>query len=361
MLAWRLLLLRSWFLQPPPAPVPASVLLSAPTPRPVGVALRVASMPRPQRHTGPPIFCPLCHTATSITDETCASCGLFFRSRIPPALLDLRRYRSLRPLGDGGMSSVYLARDLLEGRLCVLKTLASVDGAGQSGWRVAAQACLEREARVLARLDHPRIVRQQAYEPDAALPYLVFDYVAGPTLDQRLSRVDQHGNSIFGQALPPEEALRYAASVVELLVYLAGLPQPVLHLDIKPANLILPPEHREPVLVDFGSARSLATQSVPGARITAGLDNFGTPGYAAPEQYRGRPTLASDIYGLGATLYHLVTDDAPTLQPMQFSALNRLPADITVLLRAMLAPEPAARPAAATLRAELVLLAARYG
>lgn len=357
----QLLMLRNWFLQPLPSAVPTSKSAAMPAARPVGVALRVAHVPTPVRHAGPPIFCPLCHATTSLTDEACPSCGLFFRSRIPPALFNLRRYRPLRPLGDGGMSSVYLARDLAEGKLRVLKTLASVDGGGQPGWRAAAQACLEREAQLLARLEHARIVRQVAYEPDGALPYLVLDYVAGPTLEQRLSRIDQHGNPVAGRALPPGEALRYAASVAELLVYLSSLSQPVLHLDIKPANLIVPPAQREPVLVDFGSARSLTTKHEPGARITASLDNFGTPGYAAPEQYRGQPTLSSDIYGLGATLYHLLTDDDPSAQPLQFPALAKLPPDIAALLRAMLAPEPAARPAAAELRAELPGLARKYG
>lgn len=357
----QLLTLRSWFLQSPPTPVPASAPSAVPTAGPVGVALRVAPVPTPQHHTGPPIFCSLCHAATSLTDEACPSCGLFFRSRIPPALRNLRRYRPLRPLGDGGMSSVYLARDLGEGRLRVLKTPASVDGVGQPGWQAAAQACLDREAKVLSCLDHPHIVRKVAYEPDGAPPYLVLDYVPGPTLEQYLSRFDQHGNRVAGQVLSSGAALRYAAGVAELLVYLANLSQPVLHLDIKPANLIVPPEHRQPVLVDFGSARSLLAPGMPGTPITVSLDNFGTPGYAAPEQYRGRPTLASDIYGLGATLYHLLTDDDPTVQPLKFSALDNLPPDVAALLRAMLAPEPAARPAATDLQAELELLAGRYG
>jgi hypothetical protein len=102
----------------------------------------------------------------------------------------------------------------------VLKTPASVDAAGQPDWRAAAQACLERETQVPARLDHPRIVRQVAYEPHGALPYLVLDYLAGPTLEQRLSRVDQHSKPVAGRALLSGEALRYAASVAELLVYL---------------------------------------------------------------------------------------------------------------------------------------------
>lgn len=356
----QLLMFRQWFLQPAPVP-PASPVAVVAQAAPASAIPRVAPGPVLVRHTGQPIFCPLCQTATALYDEACPACGLLFRSRIPSALMKLQQYRPFRPLGDGGMSSVYLARDLVEGKLRVLKTLVSVDDQGKQVWQAVARACLEREAALLAGLDHPRIVRQVAYQSASKVPYLVLDYVAGPTLEQRLSRRGAHGETIAGRALAPGEALHHALSVAEVLCYLGGLPRPIQHLDIKPANLILPPGSHAPVVVDFGSARELPRIGGPGARITASLDNFGTPGYAAPEQYRGQPTLRSDVYGLAATLYHLLSDDDPTMHPLSFPALAQLPGDIAVVLRAALAHEPDERPAVATLRAELQRLATWYG
>jgi hypothetical protein len=315
---------------PPVAAQPAPPLLSVETTPPLDLARAVR--------------CSICRAPTALAAMDCPSCGLVFLSRVPAALRARPDYIVLRPLGGGGMSSVYLARGAADGRLCVLKTLASIDGPGAPGWRAEASECLGREAALLAQLDHPHVARLLDREPSDG-GFLALEYIAGATLEQRLAEA--------GVALPPEEALAYGAGVAEILCYLADLPQPVVHCDIKPANLILPPGSRAPVLVDFGGAARLQAMPQPTAR----LERYGTPGYAAPEQYQGRSSSKSDVYGLAATLYHLLTDDDPCAHPLRFPALPTLAPEIAAALAPALAADPDERPEARVLGAKLRTLA----
>lgn len=303
------------------------------------------------------ILCPVCSGATTLHDESCAGCGLVFRSRVPATLHLLEGYTVLRPLNTGGMSSVYLAHDQAGDRLCVVKTPATVDHPDplMIQWHTEATHCLRKEAELLSQIDHPNIVRVLDWISDEYGDFLVLEYIAGLTLEQRLTRPGVNGTVIPGAPLPPGEALAYAASVADILCYLGSLPSPVMHLDIKPANLIRPPDRHEPVLVDFGGAVLWRQQE-----MLLRLYNYGTPGYAAPEQYGLQSSPKSDIYGLGATLYHLLTDDDPSTHPLVFPALASLPPDIVQVLQPMLDRDPAQRPDAYQLRARLSTLAATY-
>jgi serine/threonine-protein kinase len=300
---------------------------------------------------GPPILCPVCHAPTERAAAGCDACGLLFASRIPPAVHALDGYQPLRPLGGGGMSSIYLALDPT-GELCVIKTLASVDGQPDPQWRADATRCLHQEALLLRQLDHPNIAQVRDWLSTPGGDFLILEYVPGPTLEQSLTRPDGRGGTLPGAPLPLAEVLAHGVSVAGVLEYLAALPQPLVHHDIKPANLIVRPDDGRLVLVDFGSA--LLPDADDG---TARLDSYGTPGYAAPEQYRGQSSAQSDVYGLAATLYHLLTDDDPGAHPLRFPALATLPADVADALRPALAPDPAARPTAARLRVALAELA----
>jgi serine/threonine-protein kinase len=297
----------------------------------------------------------VCHTPTARAAEDCPSCGLLFRSRVPPALRSLPDYHVLRPLGAGGMSSIYLAYEPGQERLCVLKTLASVDEQSDPAWHAEAARCLRQEYELLRQLDHPNIARVLGWRSTAAGDFLVLEYVPGLTLEQRLSRPDGSGGTLPGKPQPVKEVLAYGRIIAKVLDYLARLPQPVLHHDIKPGNLIVRPEDRRLVLVDFGSA-VLMPRPEGGNGPTMRLDCYGTPGYAAPEQYRGSFSPRSDIYGLGATLYHLLTDDDPTAHPLQFPALGHLPPPVAAVLAPTLAQDPAARPDAHQLYLQLLQL-----
>jgi serine/threonine-protein kinase len=267
-------------------------------------------------------------------------------------LQSLADYYVLRPLGSGGMSSVYLARQHDTEHLCVIKTLASVEKLTDPQWHTEAARCLRQEAALLHQLDHPHIARVWEWVGNEQGGLLVLDYVPGLTLEQRLTRTDAQGNVLPGTPLPVDEVLRHGCTVAAILEYLARLPQPLVHHDIKPGNLILRDADGVLVLVDFGGA-VLVPDSAAG---TVRMESYGTPGYAAPEQYRGASSPQSDIYGLGATLYHLLTDDDPTSHPLEFPKLALLPTGVRTVLEPTLAHEPAARPNAQTLRIALQML-----
>jgi serine/threonine protein kinase len=124
--------------------------------------------------------------------------------------------------------------------------------------------------------------------------------------------------------LAAEEVVRHAIRVCRVLEYLAGRQTPVVHHDVKPANLIVDGTSGDVRLVDFGTART-RTRWATQARLEQGNVAFGTEGYAAPEQHQGESEPRSDIYGLAATVYHLLTDDDPGEHPFRFPRLDRLP------------------------------------
>jgi serine/threonine protein kinase len=171
------------------------------------------------------------------------------------------------------------------------------------------------------------------------------EYIEGADLSHRLSRADpQGGAQLAGQPYPLAEVLPWAVALCRTLEYLASKQPPVVHQDIKPANLLRDANSGQLYLVDFGAARA-AAPTTPGQGTTI----FGTPGYAAPEQYRGESGPPSDVYALAATLYHLATDDDPADHPFVFPRMNRL-GNIGHVLRDALADDPALRPTAADLR-----------
>src|SRR5262249_2419684 len=143
--------------------------------------------------------------------------------------------------------------------------------------RQHAVASFEREADVLAQLDHPAIPKVSDRFSDQDHHYFVMDYVAGQTLEARLSAV--------GGRLPPFEAMNLGVQICDALEYLHTRFPPVIYRDLKPANIIVTPQGRIK-LVDFGIARHFTRQGT----------TVGTIGYAAPEQYQGECEPRSDVY-----------------------------------------------------------------
>jgi len=144
--------------------------------------------------------------------------------------------------------------------------------------------------------------------------------------------------------------------VARILEYLHAQPHPVVHQDIKPANLIL--EHQLGIarLVDFGTAHvEIPAGAEPGNGRRASI--YGTDGYAPPEQYQGRPVPRSDVFALAATTYHVLTDDDPRDHPFKFPRLPELPRDLRVALERALRSSPTERSTATELREALETLA----
>ncbi|MCK6491706.1 MAG: serine/threonine protein kinase, partial [Planctomycetes bacterium] len=197
-------------------------------------------------------------------------------------------------LGSGGMGEVYLARVPSLDRLVALKVMA-LD--------VAADASLRRrwanEARALASLDHPQVVRVLASGEEAELPYLAMELLEGGSLAEELA-----GLRLAGRRHPPLAALELALQAARGLAaaHAAGL----VHRDVKPGNLMRAGDGALKV-VDFGLVRFAGE-----AALTVAGSALGTPAYMAPEQGRGESCDArSDVYALGCVLYELLTGRPP--------------------------------------------------
>jgi serine/threonine protein kinase len=150
------------------------------------------------------------------------------------------------------------------------------------------------------------------------------EYIEGPNLAQGLTR-EEEGASVPGGPKPLEDVMRYCVQICEVLTYLEQHQPPVIHNDIKPANIILDKNTGQAVLVDFGTAKTrYATQGAgkPGRQHSS---VYGTVGYAAPELYEGRAEPRSDVYALAATAYHLLTDDDPRAHPFKFPKMSAVP------------------------------------
>ena len=194
-------------------------------------------------------------------------------------------------LGAGGMATVYLATDLRDGSTWALKVLAKA---------FAHRALLRKrflaEARTMARLDHEGIVAIREVGGEDDRPYIAMELVDGGTLIERIEHTGPVAPAIARDAI---------VAVLDALEHAHALG--VVHRDIKPHNILTTPEGT-PKLMDFGIARVVDESS--STRTGAML---GTPAYMAPEQHTSarQATTQSDIYSVGATLYHLVTGIRP--------------------------------------------------
>lgn len=232
-------------------------------------------------------------------------------------------------LGEGAQGATYDAHDTVSGRSVAIKRF---DVRGARSWKDVELA--EREARVLATLDHPLVPRYfEHFEEDGAL-YLVMEKVEGETLEAIIRR---------DGPLSEAEARRFLASVDRALTYLHGRSVPVIHRDIKPRNVIRRPDGSY-VLVDFGAVSERISRR--GASTVVG-----TLGTMAPEQLQGRAMPATDVYGAAATaLIALTGIDGEALPyrglrvDVRAALAGRASPAMTALLERALEPDPERRP-----------------
>lgn len=208
------------------------------------------------------------------------------------------RYRIVQLLGQGGMGAVYRAWDIRLERPVALKEMIPQVGIAPHMLKQLRQQ-FQQEAQILASLNHPGLVRVTDHFSWRNNAYLVMDFVEGESLATRIKREG---------AQPDEQVLDWAAQLLDALGYCHQ--QGVFHRDIKPHNIIITPEGKVH-LVDFGLVK-LWNPDDPQTRTV--MRGAGTPEYAPPEQYdvgMSYTDRRSDIYSLGATLYHALTGQVP--------------------------------------------------
>jgi len=214
------------------------------------------------------------------------------------------RYRIRRIIGQGGIGCIYLADDQrLEGRQCAVKEVEHDRSLSPEMFKEARDQ-FQREATVLARLDHPNLPKVSDYFSIGSRDYLVMDYVPGKDLRTLMLEARNHGNF-----LQERDVLNWASQLSDALTYLHEQDSPILHRDIKPCNMKVTPSGLLK-LVDFGLVKLLA----PGEVTVTILQGQGTALYTPLEQYggdSGHTDVRSDIYAFGATLYHLLTNQPP--------------------------------------------------
>jgi eukaryotic-like serine/threonine-protein kinase len=270
-------------------------------------------------------------------------------------LLVMGDYELLEEVGHGGMGAIYRARQKSLGRIVAVKVIL--------GGPLASSTALARfraEAETAAQLQHPNIVAIHEVGEHDGLPFFSMDYVEGRDLAELTRR----------QPLPARTAARYVEAIAEGIHY--AHQQGVLHRDLKPSNVIVDQADR-PRITDFGLAKRLTRNAEDGTRnaeLTLTGQTLGSPNYIPPEQAAGRGGKVgvwSDVYALGALLYHLVTARPPFMadnpsavvrmvqeqQPVSPRMLNpSVPRDLETICLKCLEKEPSRRYVSALALAE---------
>ncbi len=215
------------------------------------------------------------------------------------------RYKVIELVGRGGMGATYRAEDLrLEGRFCALKeSLPDPDATSEELQQSRDQ--FYQEASTLARLDHPNLPKVSDFFSADDRDYLVMDFVPGRDLHQVLTTALREGHP-----LPERQVLVWAEQLCDALKYMHTQPSPVLHRDIKPSNIKVTPSGNVK-LVDFGLVKLMSADD---ERTITVVQGRGSVQYTPLEQYgsdAGHTDARSDVYALCATLYHLLTGQAP--------------------------------------------------
>ncbi len=211
---------------------------------------------------------------------------------LAPGHILQRRYTIEQCLGYGGIGAVYRAHHIHLNRLVAIKFTF---GAQPDDERL-----FEREAQVLAGLNHPALPGVTDYFEEGGCYYLVMEYIPGKNLHTYLG-LDQPPGQRLGEA----ETLNLITPVLDALEYMHNQKPPIIHRDIKPRNIVITPENKV-YLVDFGLAKAYEA-----GRVNSVTINHITPGYSPPEQYSQQTDMLSDLYSVGATLYTMLTGTIP--------------------------------------------------
>ncbi len=258
------------------------------------------------------INCPRCGYANRPQARVCGKCGCQLggmsvqqlrRASYPTGMLPTQsmlnnRYVILQLIAQGGMGAVYKVQDTrLTGTFWALKEMSRQQGVSTQE-RVEALEMFQREAQLLAQLNHSGLPKVTDNFEENGRHYLVMEFIDGQTLEQI-------ANTSAG-FLPEDRVVEWAIQLCEVLEFLHSQSKPIIYRDLKPANVMIETATEQVKLIDFGIVRFYKKGK---QKDTVEL---GTGGYAPPEQYGKQQTDArSDIYALGVTLHHLLTKEDP--------------------------------------------------
>jgi serine/threonine-protein kinase len=222
------------------------------------------------------------------------------------------RYEIVRRIGGGGMGAVYLAKDrnLGDAPRAVKEMVEShLDPAQHE----KAIGDFKRESLLLTSLEHPSIptIYDYFYDESASRFYLVMKYISGGDLASRM-------RAAVGGRLDEKTVTTWGMEVADVLEYLHSRPKAIIYRDLKPANLMIDGNTGRVMLIDFGIARWVTQQE-------KGVTAVGTMGYAPPELFSGRVEPGSDLYSLGATMFHLLTGSDPQDNPLLIFDFSKNP------------------------------------
>lgn len=215
------------------------------------------------------------------------------------------KYKILNKIGQGGMSIVYLAMNERANKPWAIK---EVRKDGVSNYEVVKQNLIA-ETDILKRLDHPNLPSIIDVIDCEDTFLIVMDYIEGKPLSEALKREG---------AQPQEKVIEWAKQICDVLGYLHSRKPPIIYRDMKPSNVMLRSDGNI-MIIDFGTAREYKSASI------ADTTCLGTQGYAAPEQFggQGQTDGRTDIYCLGATLYHLLTGHNPCMPPYEMYPIRQ--------------------------------------
>ena len=241
-----------------------------------------------------------------------SSSGRRAASQLEPGTVLYGRYEIVKRIGGGGMGAVYYAKDrnLGDAPRAVKEMIQThLDESQQE----KAVADFRRESMLLASLEHPSIptIYDYFYDDTASRFYLVMKYISGGDCLARLR------NAPAGR-LDELTVAEWGAQTADVLEYLHNQRPPIIYRDLKPANLMIDGNSGRVMLIDFGIARWVAPQE-------KGVTAVGTMGYAPPELFSGRAERRTDIYGLGATMFHLLTGSDPQDNPLLIFDFSKNP------------------------------------
>lgn len=232
--------------------------------------------------------------------------------QLDPSTVLNSRYEIVRRIGGGGMGAVYLAKDRNLGD-APRAVKEMVETHLDESQHEKAIGDFKRESLLLTSLEHPSIPTIYDYFYDTTWNrfYLVMKYISGGDLASRL-------RSSTGGKLDEKTVTDWGMQIADVLEYLHSRPKPIIYRDLKPANLMIDGNSGRIMLIDFGIARWVAKQE-------KGVTAVGTMGYAPPELFSGRVEPRSDVYSLGATMFHLLTGSDPQDNPLLIFDFSKNP------------------------------------